>query len=365
MTIVDLFSGLRGWDYGLTQASNGQLLTVGIDIYPEAVASARANCHLCLQEDVRDAFAKGEHWQVDGLIASPPCQGFSTAGSGKSRFDSAAVLAEMHGLDTLEKVDAAIAKLTPVMTDPRTLLVLEPLRWILRDRPKFVAMEQVISVQPVWDKYADILRSVGYSVDTGVLHSEQFGVAQTRARSILIASLSRDVELPAPECSRYNPRKPMEMDPTLKPWVSISEALMLAEDGYLGFPRRYDRGTKVTIAGRDYRGRDLRSLEEPSHTVTGKSRSWTLFAGAGPAAERTAGQRRRSVAEPAHTITGAGTATLLDDESNYRLITPTEAAVLQSFPRDIILTGARTHQFQQVGNAIPPLVAAAVLESVI
>lgn len=117
------------------------------------------------------------------------------------------------------------------------------------------------------------------------------------------------------------------------------------EEGYwiekgVGFPRRYDGiGEVLIINGEEYRARDVRMQGVPAFTVTEKARSWMVFDVVRYGDVREA---RDAVRLP------------VDD-----------AGVLQSFPRDYGWQGTKTSQFQQIGNAVPPLLGEAMARQLV
>jgi DNA (cytosine-5)-methyltransferase 1 len=243
--------------------------------------------------------------------------------------------------------------------------VLTPLVFILRNKPSAIVLEQVGPVLPIWEAYAEVLRSRGYSVRTGIVNAEQYGVPQTRKRAVLIANADYDVRLPEPTHSRYHVRSPQRLDPGVKPWVSMAAALGWDEDMLVGFPRRADgRDDGVTIGETEYRARDFRSADRPAWAVTGKSRSWTRWAFERPA---TTVMGKPYIWPPGHKINADDIRRLGEDEAKARYgdragtqaYAPTlsEGLKLQTFAPDFPMYGAWRSKWQQLGNAVPPLLA--------
>jgi DNA (cytosine-5)-methyltransferase 1 len=71
------------------------------------------------------------------------------------------------------------------------------------------------------------------------------------------------------------------------------------------------------------------------------------------------GVRRLRPDEPCKAITAAAVSELLHP-SEDRNLTVRECARAQAFPDDFVFTGTTSEQAQQVGNAVPPLLARAV-----
>jgi DNA (cytosine-5)-methyltransferase 1 len=373
MSVLDLFAGPGGWDVAAERLG---VKPVGLEWDQAACDTRRAAGLRTMQCDIAAVdFASGWHdMHVDGLIASPPCQGFSMAGKGKGRADTEQIIAAAHELAMGHDTRA-----TREWADPRSPLVLEPIRWAAEFRPRWIALEQVPAVLPLWSEFAQILGTWGYSTSVGLLNAEQHGVPQTRKRAILVAHRDRQVSLPTPTHSRYHSRSPERLDEGVEKWVSMAEALGWDPAGVDN-----TRGVRRTPGGNEF------SADRPSWGVTSKTRSWFV-------ANANANATRRPVGSPAPTITAGhdsgdrhwaydrpattvigsfcpdviaapgyrtrGGVSRQNAPSSVR-VTVEEAACLQSFPPDHPWQGSRTKQFEQVGNAIPVLLAEAILREV-
>lgn len=416
--VIDLFSGPDGWGTGFRQTGS-PLSVLGIEIEPNARETAMANGHKTILQDI--ATLEPQHYghtgELKGLIASPPCPGFSAAGKGLGRKDLDMLITAVGQIRMGADVDKVIADVARYAFDDRSKLTLEPLRWALALRPEWTVWEQVPAVLPFWEACAEALRGVGYNVWVGKLSSEMYGVAQTRTRAVLIASRMKPVHEPKPTNSKYYSRHPDRFDRGVPRWVSMAEALdwgmtarpyptvtagtsgggqdpaMLGGSGARStVQKEHDEGRWQYVNG-NQKNSCRRDIDTPAPTVHFGARSnkvefqltpeedapdWmgsedpaeksTQFCGAGVTSEQSAGQKPREMEQPAHTITGKGTAAWKDwdkDQPQTRRVTVQEAAILQSFPADYVWCGSKTSQFQQVGNAIPPLLAQRILEVVL
>lgn len=346
MTTVDLFGGPGGWAVAVDALG---LDEIGVEWDPGACETRRAAGWRVVRADVAALdparFVADHGVDVDGLIASPPCPLYSAAGGKQGRLGfgiMAAAIREMPTSSPAEVIAAArrllAVELCPVVAESRpdlddfalplpgvptrveaeaermareASLVLEPLRWALALRPRWLALEQVPPVLVLWEAMAEALGRVGYQTATGVLNAADYGVPQTRRRAILVARLGDDpVAMPAPTHDR-------DAAPGLERWVPMGQALGWKGDGWwvdrpattlMGDPRCFSPGGHIANDGRD------------NSKMVGRS------------------------------------------ENAIRLELA-QALVLQGFPAGYPVRGCQTEQFQQIGDAFPPPLARHVIRA--
>lgn len=188
--ILDLFAGPGGWDEGLRLLGRTDVLGVEMD---RACAETRRQAgHATIEADVC-TLNPADYIGWEGLIASPPCQTFSSAG-------------RQRGL-----------------ADLRGQLVYEVLRFAKDMRPAWICCENVKEVLPIWRAFGAELRNMGYHAWAGLLNAADFGVPQSRKRAFLLASL-RSFNPPTPT---HTSRGPDGLFDRLEQWVTMGQALGL------------------------------------------------------------------------------------------------------------------------------------------
>jgi len=351
MKALDLFAGMGGASLGLEWAG------FDVDAVEFDYGASEMHRHVCsgevFQADISQLHP--QNWTgYDLMWASPPCQPFSQAGLRKG------------------------------FADPRAHLIFEVPRWAHIIRPRYIICEQVKAALPWWEAFAEDLNHLGYNTWTGLLHSEEFGVPQTRTRAFLLARLDGQIGAPTPTHRRYHTRAPHDR-PTLDgrlPYVTMADVINIGHDDLVGFARLDDGAEAIN----GYRRRDFREGDDPAFTVTSKGRSWSVNTGRDwkPGGDRSTAQQRDSDC-PAPTVTGdsslnkwmlagrqskaterdsdkpAPTVTAGHDVSQWklgsRLLTVQDGLALQSFPTDCLdgMEVTKTAAFKAIGNAVPPL----------
>lgn len=260
MTVaVDLFAGARGWE---ARAQDFDVEFIGVEWMPEACATSRAAGLHTIQRDIATLDPETfrlVYGQPEGLVGSPPCPLFSSAGKGQGRVellqrdlhegmrDAASGapreaiarrrrvlkrhLAERLRRDVMPTATRARRNTEAERLARELSLVWEPARWVATLRPRWVALEQVPPVLELWRTMARALEADGYRCWVGVLSAERYGVPQTRKRAFLLASLDGQPHPPEPTHQEFIAGQPArEAEPTLfgpglLPWVSMAQAL--------------------------------------------------------------------------------------------------------------------------------------------
>lgn len=323
LTYIDLFSGAGGLSLGFEQAGFRQLLSVEME--SDYCQTYRTNFphHQLLQKDLtalteQDLLNYLNGQSVDLVIGGPPCQGFSMAG----------------------KIGRTFAD------DPRNHLFKEFVRIVKTVQPHFFVMENVarLYTHNSGKTRTEIIRAfqnIGYLVECKVLNAADFGVPQVRSRVIFIGRRDKGkISFPEP--------------------CQISHQTVGSAIGH--FPKLASGESNPHVANHEAMNHSAQMLEKMAFVKNGGNRNDIPE----PLRPKTGDVRkyiRYDSNKPAICITG-DMRKVFHYEQN-RALTVRELAALQSFPDDFIFCGSKIAQQQQVGNAVPPLLAKAIAESIL
>jgi len=305
--VLDLFAG-TGVGVAVQQLGATEY---GVELMPAPLKTREANRMQTVYNDVWDVNL-ADNLVFDTLWASPPCQTFSMAGHGAGRRALGDVLQVVHtgAYKDITRLRAA----SDQMGDERIGLVLAPLHYVHRFQPEYVVFEQVPAVLPVWESCAVEMRGMGYSVWVGYLDSVNYGVAQTRKRAYLIAQKNGVATPPA-----HTARK------------VISDVLS---------------GTRPHLKAGRQKNKAVRHISEPCFTLAFGN----------------------DFASVAWFETLEDAEHWLSPTSDYartlaELVTLEQVSLLQTYPADFVWCGNKQDVSKQVGNAVPPLLAKTIFET--
>lgn len=314
---ISLFTGAGGLDIGFNEAGFQGLLAS--DIMPQAKESFTFNYpdEPYLLEDIRTLSISEVKKYVGGkkvsvIIGGPPCQGFSNMGNKNS-------------------------------SDPRNLLFESYVKIVDAIRPTCFLFENVKGLMTMFEgryfkKVIEGFQSIGYNLHYSLIDTSNYGVPQKRERVFIFGTLlDRPFLFPAFDSNSFG---------RIKAFKNVGEAIndlsgkgeeipnhialnhsdivirryeLIPEGGKLPKPELLPEDIRRKNFGNTYTRLDRKGVS--STIVPGNN------------------------ALPVHPVLN-------------RSLTPREAARIQTFPDDYVFKGDRRSQCIQVGNAVPPLMAA-------
>lgn len=323
LNVVSLFTGAGGMDIGFIQA--GFNCIFASDIMPQAETTFNFNFPKTpfIKKDVR-LFSKEEiekligKNKIDVIIGGPPCQGFSNMGNKNS-------------------------------SDPRNYLFENYVRIVETIQPKCFLFENVKGLFTMFegrffDKVVNAFLEIGYNISYSLIDSSKYGVPQKRERIIIFGTkINRPFKFPKPNNKDFG---------KIKAYKNVGDAI----NDLINLANRYPNHVPLNhneIVIRRYElipeGGKLPKPEDLPIEIRRKNFGNTYT--------------RLHRNEVSSTIVPGNNALPVHPILN-RSLTAREAARIQSFPDYFIFRGDRRSQCILVGNAVPPLLAAKLAESV-
>lgn len=335
-TFIDLFCGAGGMSYGFEMAGFKPVLAIdnwqdALDTYNHNNPSGRTLCADISNIDVKKVASEYGLKNVDLIIGGPPCQGYSIAGK-------------------------------RIVDDIRNKLYKSFVSFVAYFSPKAFVMENVPNILSIGDgivreSILNDFRELGYDVQYKVLTASDYGVPQNRKRAIFVGLKKGSFSFP--EQSVVNKVTASEALSDL-PEGSVDDGIeyqMSEQSEYQKWARSKSKGIynhEVTSHSEKTRhiislvpdGGNYKDLPVEFQSTRKVHIAWTRLNSKKPSITIDTGHRHHF------------------HYCYNRIPTVRECARIQSFPDDYVFLKTKTSQYKQVGNAVPPLMAAAIAEEI-
>lgn len=392
--LFDLFAGAGGFSLGF-KLSNHYSLSYVLEQDHWAAETLRKNKNkntTVIEDDIRKYKTRKKiitacgNAKPDVIIGGPPCQGFSVAGP---------------------------AKKDP--KDPRNSLFVDFSKWVSFLEPKIFVMENVKGIltrknankEKVVDIIIKTFEELGYGVEIWKLNAAEYGVPQIRERVFFVGNIfGKTIGLPKRTHSIItgNQNYKLNLEDNLLPAITVYDAISdLAflstgsgkeEQSYSFAPvtdyQKWARGTQKKLFNHVSMKHTARMIERFKLIRSGysvkeipaeyraKKRNGN---GEISKSHYNSNNRILDPSSPAYTIPAHFYSSFVHPYQD-RNLTAREAARIQSFPDWYRFMGKRTvishkllerygrhddnflSQYNQIGNAVPPLLAKAIAEHI-
>lgn len=356
--LIDLFCGAGGMSLGFSKAFGQDFVPVWANDFNDyAAATYNANFgHHCVSGDIVDLLSAPETVipQADVVIGGPPCQGFSLLNKNKQ-------------------------------TDSRKRLWQPYFQVVERSGARIFVMENVPQLlgSPEFEEIVEAAEGLGFKLAAAILCAADYGVPQTRYRAFILGCRFADpATVFPPKRTHFKPpngngRKNLfsvtgDFTADAQVWRTVRDAIgdLPSPAGHeirddsppldLHFGRRPTEKSVLRYKTIPKEGMNRFDLQRLAPELTPacwirKTKGGTDLFG------------RLWWDRPAFTLR---TEFFKPEKGRYlhpsehRPITHREAARLQTFPDSFSFSGSKIEIARQIGNAVPPLLAAQLAECV-
>lgn len=368
MNVIDLFAGCGGLSLGFEFAGFNIPLAVEKDSWASETYCKNHTSTKVITDDITQLFdlsklLPNKDINIDGIIGGPPCQGFSLSGN-RDKYD------------------------------PRNSLFMEFLRFVKHYQPKFFVIENVTGILSMKTMNGESVKDViqyeflaaGYNLSISVLNAAEFGVPQNRIRVFFIG-LRKDIpyrkDKIAPKGFLFGKQQVTIEDAIMDlPQIEAGQGIDFSQYScdpiteYQKWIRNGSEGIYNHISMR-HTARLVERFSQIEHGQSVADVSIQYQQRQRGDASRVSGKiysqnnMKPYPNKPSPTVPASFQSNFIHPYIN-RNFTAREGARLQSFPDTYVFYGKRTtmsweknlSQYQQIGNAVPPLLAKGVADAV-
>jgi DNA (cytosine-5)-methyltransferase 1 len=349
-TAVDIFSGAGGMSVGAIMAGITPVLAIEYDTHAADTYQINHPNTKIIPADIQLVTPLNETEKYPFILfGGPPCQGFSVANTKTRNLDN-----------------------------PNNWMFKEYLRFVNDLEPEWFLFENVVGFKSFNKgqfaiEVENALKELGYETNSDVLNAADFGVPQDRKRFFIIGHRLDKGGIKFDFDSLEKVKRKVTVGEALKDLPQLMNGDKIEYTNYR--PNITNAYVKL-IRGKSKHSKQNFVTENKAHIieryrVIKQGENWKAAKCKGLLTTYNSTKhthsgiyKRLEENKPAVTIANYRKSMLIHPHED-RGLSLREAARLQSFPDDFIFKGSLSFQQQQVGNAVPPLLAKVIFKQII